>query len=413
MTGSMGNVGALLILLLGAIVLEHIVAWAGSILHSVPSAGESRYAVFTFRDDQDKPMTTNILMNMLIPNVAMVFVYMWASFYSLEYILDNIMWFVIFYFAYRFVLVCIILRRKELFRVGYECVVAGVAIVIAYILKTYFFVNERNIFIPVSELTNELWIAIFLVLYKFAQLVVDKWVTQRTVTKESMIVQYIAKKFRAFYGKYGHLVEITVENRYTCILMYAIMIFEDYNRGPFLRTLERIKFIITGKGTLGIMQVQADKLITDEESVVLAYEKLSREIVCDEICVYDEGQINDYAWQYNNDTDYAKSVSYIFLRLYDFLDETPRFRQAFHLREERPEEAEDAVPEEVAVDMEQQEAAQELRPLVTVDDLALLTGLGRKEILKKMRKHRAVILLFEEEAMEILKEEKSFSGNKG
>lgn len=153
MTVSMENAGALLILLLGAIILEHIVAWAESILHSVPSAGESRYAVFTFRNEQDKPMTTNILMNMLIPNVAMVFIYMWASCYSLEYILDNIMWFVIFYFAYRFVLICVVLRRKELFRVGYECVVAGAVIVIAYILKAYFFVNERNVFIPVSELT--------------------------------------------------------------------------------------------------------------------------------------------------------------------------------------------------------------------------------------------------------------------
>lgn len=61
MINSLGNTGAILILLAGAILLEHIVAWTGSILHSVPSFGESRYAVFTFRDDQDKPMTTNIL----------------------------------------------------------------------------------------------------------------------------------------------------------------------------------------------------------------------------------------------------------------------------------------------------------------------------------------------------------------
>lgn len=50
MINSLGNTEAILILLAGAILLEHIVAWAGSILHSVPSFGESRYAVFTFRD---------------------------------------------------------------------------------------------------------------------------------------------------------------------------------------------------------------------------------------------------------------------------------------------------------------------------------------------------------------------------
>lgn len=89
MINSLGNTGAILILLAGAILLEHIVAWAGSILHSVPSFGESRYAVFTLRDDQDKPMTTNILMNILIPNVAMIFIYIWASHFALEYILEN------------------------------------------------------------------------------------------------------------------------------------------------------------------------------------------------------------------------------------------------------------------------------------------------------------------------------------
>lgn len=45
MINSMGDTGAIFILLAGAIILEHIVAWAGSILHSVPSTGESNYAV--------------------------------------------------------------------------------------------------------------------------------------------------------------------------------------------------------------------------------------------------------------------------------------------------------------------------------------------------------------------------------
>ena len=254
--------------------MEHIVAWAGSILHSVPATGESSYAVFTFRDDQDKPMTTNILMNILIPNVAMIFIYMWASHDSLNYILEHIILFIIFYFVYRFILICVLLRRKELFRIGYECSVAGVSVVIAYILNAYFFVNKRNIFIPISELTNDLWIAIFLVLYKFFQLIFDKWVTQRKITNESLIVQYIIKKFRQYYERYGKLIEVTVENRYICILLYSIMIFEDYNRGIFLRALERVKHAVTGKGTLGIMQVEAHRMITDEESVVMAYEKL-------------------------------------------------------------------------------------------------------------------------------------------
>lgn len=406
MINSLGNTEAILILLAGAILLEHIVAWAGSILHSVPSSGESRYAVFTFRDDQDKPMTTNILMNILIPNVAMIFIYMWASYFALEYILENIVFFVIFYFAYIFLLICVLLRRKELFRIGYECSIAGAAIVMAYILNAYYFVNEQNVFIPISELTNELWIAIFLVLYKFFQLILDKWVTQRRVTKESMIVSYITKKFRQYYGRYGHLVEITVGNRYMCILLYALMIFEDYNRGPFLRAVERMKYKVTGKGTLGIMQMNADRMITDGESVELAYEKLQNEIIDEEINPYDEGQINYFAWQYNNDTDYAKSVAFIFSRLFEYLDEIPRYRNEFHLREEVPKAEEENLTDEEADGAENvnsEGAMSEYKKMLTIDDLALMTGLDRKKILKKMRKNGAAILMLEDEAERILK----------
>lgn len=60
-------------LFLVAIVTVHIVSWIGSIMHSVPNGGNSEYAVFTFRSDQNKPMTTNILMNVIIPNVCLIF----------------------------------------------------------------------------------------------------------------------------------------------------------------------------------------------------------------------------------------------------------------------------------------------------------------------------------------------------
>lgn len=275
-----------------------------------------------------------------------------------------------------------------------------------YILKAYFFVNEQNVFIPISELTNELWIAIFLVLYKFFQLILDKWVTQRRITKESMIVSYITKKFRQYYGRYGHLVEITVENRYTCILLYAIMIFEDYNRGPFLRAVERMKYKVTGKGTLGIMQVNADRIITDGESVELAYEKLHNEIIDEEIDPYDEGQINYFAWKYDNDTDYAKSVAFIFSRLFEYLDEIPRYRNEFHLREEVPKAEEENLTDEEADGAENansEGAMSEYKKMLTIDDLALMTGLERKKILKKMRKSGAAILVLEDEAEQILK----------
>ena len=45
-----------------AMVTVYLVSWVGNVLHSVPNGGTSGYAVFTFRGDQDRSMSTNILM---------------------------------------------------------------------------------------------------------------------------------------------------------------------------------------------------------------------------------------------------------------------------------------------------------------------------------------------------------------
>lgn len=48
-------------------------------------------------------------------------------------------------------------------------------------------------------------------------------------------------------------------------------------------------------------------------------------------------------------------------------------------------------------------AMSEYKKMLTIDDLALMIGLDRKKILKKMRKNGAAILVFEDEAGQILK----------
>ena len=61
-----------------AMVTVHLVSWVGNVLHSVPNGGTSGYAVFTFRGDQDRSMSTNILMNILFPNIVLIFMYMFC-----------------------------------------------------------------------------------------------------------------------------------------------------------------------------------------------------------------------------------------------------------------------------------------------------------------------------------------------
>ena len=80
-----------------AVVLHHVIAKTGSILHSIATMGDSQYAVFTFRDDVDLPMSKNILMNIFIPNVALVLLYWLATRMSWEMMLEKLRLFVAFY----------------------------------------------------------------------------------------------------------------------------------------------------------------------------------------------------------------------------------------------------------------------------------------------------------------------------
>lgn len=328
----MGELIGILSLIVLAMATEYGVAWAGSVLSSI-SSEETRYATFTFRDDRSMPMTTNILMNVCIPNVAMIFIFMIIRKFAIPFVEPYLIWYVTAFFVFRMVLICVLLRRKELYSPVYELGMAASGIALAYFLIHFFFAAEEAVFITASELREELWFVVLIVLYQFFKMIFDKNVTQNKVLKEGQITKYIIHKFNRFLKRYQHLLDVNTQNRYICILLYAVMIFEDYNRGPVVRRLERLKLRLSGKATLGIMQLPTERVISDEESVVGFYNWLEREAGEDTQFDRDGMRVRDLAWNYNNDNDYAESVTYIYNCLYEYIDQIPRYRAMFHIRE--------------------------------------------------------------------------------
>ena len=58
-------------------------------------------------------------------------------------------------------------------------------------------------------------------------------------------------------------------------IIYAVIIYEDFNRPKIARWIENLKFKVTKKPlTLGVMQVRSDRLLSDFESVQLGTEKI-------------------------------------------------------------------------------------------------------------------------------------------
>lgn len=320
-----------------AIITQHLVSWAGSILHEVGNQ-ESQYAVFTFRDDRNVPMTKNILMNICIPNVCMIFIFIVAEKLSFPYIKKYLLVYIIAFFLYRMVLICVILRRKEMYSFLYEAAMAAATVLLACFLIRFFLSTEETIFITAAELREELWFAILIVLYQFIKQILDKKVVQNTVLTKGQITRYVINKFQKYYDKYNHLLEINVQNRYICIFLYSVMIFEDYNRGPIIRSVERFKSRLGRKATMGIMQIESDTPLSDEESIIKFYAWIESRV--DESVQFglDEMYVSFLAWEHNNDDAYGRSVAYIYNCLCQYIDEVPKYRKAFMIRAESREE---------------------------------------------------------------------------
>ena len=382
----------LLSLLILAAITVHTISWCGSVLHSVTNSGRP-YAVFTFRADQDKGMSTNILMNILIPNIILIFLSMLCYHVKeLAFGRNFLIVYVVAYYVYRAFLICILLNRRELYNVRYELLNAVLGIGVACFLIKYFLCEPEKVFIPASELVNEFWLVVIAVVYKFMTVFLDKVYTQKKVVSESRLDKYISNRFNYFYKKYKDIIQITENDNRIWILLFSIMIFENYNRGRFKRKLERIKVRSGRHTTVGIMQVGSDADLTDEESINRAYFKLKDEIVMGNIVTDDEDEINHYAFQYNPDGDYARSITYIYQRLCGYLKSTQRFYIAFHL-EDHPEE-------EYPVDLpdESMMSFGEPKSYLTFDDVRRLTGLSKKELKKKL-KEKQIVAMYEEDAV--------------
>jgi hypothetical protein len=88
-------------------------------------------------------------------------------------------------------------------------------------------------------------------------------------------------------------------------LVHAVMIVENLERPPWTRALERLKGRVLPSGTYGIMQVWADRPITDEESIQRAVERFVGVDVIGDGGLLDRQVFKAFAARYNPDLNFA------------------------------------------------------------------------------------------------------------
>jgi hypothetical protein len=86
---------------------------------------------------------------------------------------------------------------------------------------------------------------------------------------------YLESRYVHFHSLYSSVIRERTKNEILEAVVYAIIIYEDFNRPKVARWMENIKQKVTGKElTLGVMQVKSKKILSDYESVVLGTEKV-------------------------------------------------------------------------------------------------------------------------------------------
>jgi len=195
---------------------------------------------------------------------------------------------------------------------------SSLLIIFSYLSYKFLIAEKQNIIPDLKSFANELWIIILVFLYQIINKI--EFSNESSKRKKEL---YIRSKYRDFNRRYGLKIRSTLKNQKLEALIFAIMIFEDFNRPKVVRFLEIISFYVHLKRkphTLGIMQYKTSSYINDQKSVSLALKKIKLD--CLELSKEDDAS-NKYEYffvrkiieRYNGGSLYNVEVS----DLYDIL----------------------------------------------------------------------------------------------
>lgn len=247
-----------LVQIVSAIALFFIVNWIGE--HSI-SIGYIQLSMITREYDS---LAFNFLFKVLSPVVFLIlYIVLFQSIGHEEYIRCCFM-ITIYYWVFRSIII-IFIGRISLTNWWAQLFYWTSSLLLSFWIYSLLEKVDRLLPDPRS-LIDQLWILIILFLYS-----VFNKVSIPFSGAAKRNEQYITNKFLTFRKRYDAIVSTNCPNEFLEATTYSIMIYENLNRPAIIRRIESIRFKLTKKPhTLGIMQVQTDSLISNEQSIIKA-----------------------------------------------------------------------------------------------------------------------------------------------
>ncbi len=149
---------------------------------------------------------------------------------------------------------------------------AVLEIILMFILNQELINKVDDVFLSGENLKMIVWLFIVGYVYNFYKnnksIIVGGSSTEKSISREKIVVSYA--KLKLNYDE-----DIVVKSDKTRLIIYTIMIFNNYKRPAFLRRIDNIIFKVKGTSRkLGIMQVKSKKFITDLDSINIVIKKM-------------------------------------------------------------------------------------------------------------------------------------------
>lgn len=288
-----------------------------------------KYSSFEFSNNEKKPYGLNILIRMLFP--ACYIVICSGIFYETKNmkLVENIFLVSIFYYLVRWIYLIFILQRKELQNWKSEFIISIIGSVISWGVYEIFITKTTQIFVSIEELRDGIWIAIITFVFVLLREYIYKnaYIDNDKENKRKEI--YILKKYEYFKNKYGKL--IATDNKEITNLIYAIMIFENFNRPAFIRIFENFKCLFGIQATLGIMQVKTNTIISNKQSIELGCKIIEEKYEINKSKNFEElyrcDVIDQTIFDYNPSYEYVDEVRSIYDVICNNIDENGSLTQ--------------------------------------------------------------------------------------
>lgn len=231
-----------------------------------------------------------------------------------EWLVHNIYLVVVYYFLFR-ILFNLITGRGLLLNWMTQAAYVLVSVPASYYVYDKLIIHKEFLFPTAKELGSAVWLAI--VAYAYYTFNNVKLSDERTKARKA---NYLENRYLKYKSIYGSIIEGTAETKRQEALIYAVLIYEAFNRPKAYRIIENVLFRIGLAKTLGIMQVTTSSFIDDEGSVRLGAKK----IVSDHLKAKLKVEARPYgggSWSirrevlelYNPDREYISEVD----RIYD------------------------------------------------------------------------------------------------